>query len=69
MEIEGKKESIRDLARQLGMPWHRRILHNYRSMFFIIKQRLGLEFSDITFDNFQGVDLEIDTFLPLFEAG
>ena len=69
MEIEGKKESIRDLTRQLGMPWHRRILYNYRSMFFIIKQRLDLEFSDITFDNFQDVDLKIDTFTPLFEAG
>jgi adenylate cyclase class 2 len=69
LEIEGEKEDIRRLARQLGMPWHRRILCNYRSMFFTIKERLNLGFDDITFDDFREVALEINTFLPLFEAG
>ena len=69
MEIEGNKESIRDLAQQLGIPWHRRILHNYRAMFFTIKQGLDLGFSDITFDNFKDVEVGIEDFLPRFEAG
>jgi len=69
LEIEGQKEDIRELARQLHMPWRRRILGNYRSMFTTLKQRLGLGFSDITFDNFRDVDVGIETFLPLFEAG
>ena len=69
LEIEGQKEDIRDLARQLGMPWSRRILWNYRSMFTTIKERLNLEFSDTTFDHFREVEVEIESFLPLFEAG
>ena len=69
LEIEGPKEDIRNLARILDLPWQRRILWNYRSMFLAIKERLDLGFSDITFDNFHGVDLDIETFLPLFEAG
>ena len=69
LEIEGQKEDIRNLARQLDMFWHRRILWNYRSMFSTIKKRLDLDFSDITFDNFREMELEIETFLPAFEAG
>lgn len=69
LEIEGQKEGILDLAGQFDMPWRRRILWNYRSMFTTIKERLNLGFSDITFDNFREVELDIKSFLPLFEAG
>ena len=69
LEIEGQKEDIRRLARQLDLPWQDRILWNYRSMFFSIKERLDLGFNDITFDNFRDVELGIETFLPLFKAG
>lgn len=69
LEIEGRKEHIRDLARQLDMPWQRRILLNYRSIFMEIKEGRGLGFSNITFDNFRGVKPGIEAFLPLFEAG
>lgn len=69
LEIEGGKDEIRNLSQQIGMQWSRRILGNYRFLFDIIKQRLLLSFSDITFDNFSTVKLNIETFLPLFEAG
>jgi len=69
LEIEGGKDEIRNLSQQIGMQWNRRILGNYRFLFDIIKQRLFLSFSDITFNNFSTVKLEIETFLPLFEAG
>ena len=69
LEIEGGKDEIRNLAQQIGMQWNQRILHNYRSMFDMIKQALLLSFSDITFDNFREVKMDIKTFLPLFEAG
>ncbi len=69
LEIEGGKDEIRNLSQQFGMQWDRRILGNYRYLFDIIKQRLFLSFSDITFDNFSTVKLDIETFLPLFEAG
>jgi len=69
LEIEGQKKDILQLARQLDMPWQNRILWNYRSMFFTLKERLNLGFNDITFDNFRDIDLDIETFLPEFEVG
>ena len=69
LEIEGSKDDIRRLAQQIGMQWNRRILDNYRSIFDSIKQGLQLSFSDITFHNFSTVSFDIETFLPLFEAG
>ena len=69
LEIEGRKENIHEMARQLEMPWHDRILWNYRSMFYTLKERLNLGFNDITFDNFRDVELDLETFLPLFKTG
>jgi len=69
LEIEGSKADIRRLADLVGMPWDRRIIDNYRSMFDIIKERMALSFSDITFDDFKTVQLDMDTFLPMFEVG
>ncbi len=67
IEIEGSKTDIRKLAQDFGMIWDRRITDNYRSMFEVIQKRLGLTFSDITFANFNTVQLDIKPFLPLFE--
>ncbi len=50
------------------MSWNRRITDNYRTMFETIQERLGLPFTDITFGNFKTVALDINLFLPLFEA-
>ena len=69
IEIEGGKDEIRNLSQQIGMQWNRRILGNYRFLFDIIKERLFLSFSDITFDNFRKVKMDMKTFLPLFETG
>ena len=69
IEIEGGKDEIRNLSQQIGMQWNRRILGNYRFLFGIIKERLFLSFSDITFDNFRKVKMDMKTFLPLFETG
>ncbi len=68
LEIEGSKADIRKLAQDLGMSWNRRITDNYRTMFETIQERLGLPFTDITFGNFKTVALDINLFLPLFEA-
>jgi len=68
IEIEGTKADIRNLAQELGMSWDRRITDNYRSMFETIREKLTLSFSDITFENFNTVQVDIKPFLPLFEA-
>lgn len=69
LEIEGDKSEIIRIARQLELHWPRRILLNYRTMFHLIKGALCLPFTDITFDNFEGLEVAIETFLPGFEAG
>jgi len=68
IEIEGNKADIRNLAQELGMSWDRRITDNYRSMFEVIREKQALSFSDITFENFNTVQVDIKPFLPLFEA-
>ena len=66
MEIEGEKEAILTLASKLDLDWSQRILLNYLVMFEIIKDTLNLPFTDVTFDNFSNVQVDMSAFLPLF---
>ena len=68
LEIEGKKRDIENLAFQIGMEWGKRILLNYLEIFDIIRQRLNLRFSDVTFDNFSAVGVDLTAYLHLLEA-
>lgn len=68
LEIEGDKAAIRRLADCLGLPWERRILANYLEMFEHIKEIASLPFSDVTFDNFEQVAVDIPALLHKFEA-
>lgn len=69
LEIEGPKEQIRGFAGRLSLEWDRRILLNYLEIFEIIRADQGLSFSDVTFANFNGLALDLTTFLPRMEAG
>ncbi|MFO7708115.1 MAG: class IV adenylate cyclase [Desulfobacterales bacterium] len=69
IEIEGPRDEIRGYASRLGFRWERRILLNYLEMFEIIKSFHGLEFSDPTFENFSGVQVDLAACLPMMEAG
>ncbi len=60
LEIEGPKAAIRRVASRLELPWSRRILKTYLEMFSILQSRLQLPFSDITFQNFETVQLDFD---------
>jgi adenylate cyclase class 2 len=68
IEIEGPAEEIRAYAHHLGLSWERRILLTYLEMFEIIKSHHGLNFSDLTFANFNGVPLNLATCVPMMEA-
>ena len=68
LEIEGKKKSIRDQAFEIGMHWEKRIILNYLELFDILKRKLNLTFSDITFDNFANFKFDPAEYLYLFEA-
>lgn len=68
LEIEGEKSKIREMADRLSLNWKERILLNYLEIFEIIQREEGLEFTDITFDNFKEVHLDINKYLPLLFA-
>jgi len=53
-EIEGPDgASIRKTAEVLGLDWERRILDSYIMLFDRLRERLGLAFRDLSFENFE----------------
>ncbi|OQY51934.1 MAG: hypothetical protein B6245_24080 [Desulfobacteraceae bacterium 4572_88] len=69
LEIEGEKTEIRKLADQLGLKWEKRILTNYLAIFRTVREKLNLSFSDLTFEHFKAVELDLGEFRHLFEMG
>ncbi len=60
-EIEGPSgEMIQAAAAQLGLDWERRILDSYLVIFDQLKTRLGLEFNDLSFENFQRLTISAE---------
>jgi adenylate cyclase class 2 len=68
LEIEGQKQDIKNFATQLGLGWDQRILLNYLCIFEILQNKLNLDFSDVTFDNFKNVEVELIDYLELLVA-
>lgn len=57
-EIEGPDgQSIQGAAEQLGLDWPARILDGYIILFERLKAGLGLAFRDLSFANFEGIDI------------
>ena len=57
-EVEGPDgASIRRTAEKLGLDWERRILDSYIMLFDRLRERLGLTFHDLSFANFEGVQV------------
>ncbi len=68
LEIEGQKEHIKKLSTEIGLPWEKRILLNYLAIFEIIREKLKLPFSDVTFSNFESIKFDIGEYLPILEV-
>jgi adenylate cyclase class 2 len=69
LEIEGAEKEIRHYAAQLGLSWHKRILFNYLEMFEIMRKDFGLDFNDLTFQNFETVRMDFAAFADELKAG
>ncbi|MEE9496699.1 MAG: class IV adenylate cyclase [Desulfobacterales bacterium] len=69
LEIEGQEKDITYYASRFGLNWQKRILFNYLEIFEIIRKNLNLEFKDLTFNNFETVDVDASAFLDRLEAG
>jgi adenylate cyclase class 2 len=56
VEIEGKEPApIQQAANQLNLDWQQRLPETYISIFRRLKELFNLNFTDLTFANFQGV--------------
>ena len=58
LEIEGEKESIKELAEIVGLNWDERITTNYLELFEVVSNKYKLPFSNITFANFKNIDID-----------
>ena len=67
-EIEGPKKDIINFADELGLRWDQRILFNYLHIFEILQNNQSLDFSDLTFDNFKKVEVDLADYLHLLVA-
>jgi adenylate cyclase class 2 len=68
IEIEGSPEIIRETARQLRLPWKRRILTNYLHIFEVLRRELGLVYRDLTFQNMETVPPQAPHLIRRFEV-
>jgi adenylate cyclase class 2 len=69
LEIEGQEKDIRYYASRFGLNWQKRIIFNYLTIFEIMRKNLNLDFNDLTFNNFETVDVDAGGFLDRLEAG
>jgi len=70
MEIEAPDPArIRALSQRLGLDWERRILDSYTALFERLKTALGLDYRDLSFENFQHhtIDLGVIGLLPGYD--
>jgi adenylate cyclase class 2 len=66
VELEGNDSDLKTAASKLGLDWKQRILANYLALMAKIKRIYNLPFNDVTFENFDGVDISL---ADLFKAG
>ncbi|HRN51179.1 MAG TPA: class IV adenylate cyclase [Anaerolineales bacterium] len=61
VEIEGTEpEPIQAAAHQLGLNWERRLPETYLSIFRRLKDLYGMRFTDLSFENFNGVEVSLE---------
>ena len=68
LEIEGEKEHIYQIAEDLNLKWESRILSSYLGMFHAMQKKLGMGFKDLSFEHFNGLDMDFTPMIRQFEA-
>ncbi len=63
-EIEADAETIENIIRQLGLETFPRVPYSYARLFDFVRHHLQLEFTDLTFANFAGLDVPASAFSP-----
>jgi len=62
IEIEGAAQQIENIVTELGLENQPRITMNYIQIFDALREHLKLDFTDITFANFEGIDIPNEIF-------
>lgn len=62
VEIEGDEAAIKRCVEALGLHDARRMAASYTVLFKFVKRNLGLDFNDLTFENFQGINVPESAF-------
>lgn len=65
IELEGGEADLRAAAEALGLDWSRRILANYLALMELCRRSFNLSFSDLTFENFAGLSVDMSELLPI----
>ncbi|HRO23667.1 MAG TPA: class IV adenylate cyclase, partial [Promineifilum sp.] len=65
IELEGVEADLRPAAEALGLDWSRRILANYLALMELCRRSFNLPFSDLTFENFAGLSVDMGELLPI----
>jgi adenylate cyclase class 2 len=63
VEIEGEAAAIEHVVKTLGLSDSKRYGNSYVGLFEIVKHNLGLSFRDLTFEQFEGVDVPESAFV------
>lgn len=53
----------------MGFAWEHRSVLTYHELFELVKEAYQLDFSDITFANFEGLALDLARLKTRFESG
>lgn len=64
IEVEGAAPAIEAMLTRLQLAAAERITHSYARLFDFVKHHMELEFRDLTFENFQGVEVPESAFIP-----
>lgn len=59
VELEGNEAAIKAASTMLGLDWDRRITANYLALMALLKEHHNLQFDDLTFANFEGLDVSV----------
>jgi adenylate cyclase class 2 len=68
LEIEGQPDDIVKYSSLLGLDWEKRILLNYLEIFDGLKKTFKLSFSDVTFDNFKHLKIDLSDYIENIKA-
>jgi adenylate cyclase, class 2 len=64
VEIEGEEAGIKTAVSRLNLPWDKRLITNYLKLMVDLKAYHQLDFDDLTFANFEGLDISVADIAP-----